>query len=384
MVAQIRRSAVSICANIAEGGKKSTKDFARFLEISEGSLEETKYHLILSRDLIYVKSSDYEKLMQQCNEISRMLYAFRKRLINSLTLVMLSEFELIDEIKKSAASSKDVIHGIGDDTAVLRQDGSKYLLLTTDMFCEGVHFQKGVPARGIGHKAMACNLSDIAAMGGIPKYAVVSIGLPRRIPPAFVNELYCGINALARQFGVAIVGGDTITSKGLIINIALTGEVEKKDLVLRKGARVGDCIFVTGPLGRAWKTDKHLSFVPRINQARFLVEHFKPSAMIDISDGLAGDLGHILELSRTGALIAHDDIPLNPGAKLRDAIYDGEDYELLFTLAPAKAQALMAWQETKRRWFFYPIGTIEKSRGLRLLKSDGRKENLEIKGFTHF
>lgn len=297
---------------------------------------------------------------------------------------MLSEFELIDEIKKSAVSNKDVIYGIGDDTAVLRQDGSKYLLLTTDMFCEGVHFQKGVPARGIGHKALACNLSDIAAMGGVPKYAVVSIGLPRKIPPAFVTELYCGINALARIFNVAIVGGDTIASKGLIVNIALTGEIEKKDLVLRKGASAGDRIFVTGPLGKAWKTNKHLSFIPRINQARFLVEHFKPSAMIDISDGLVGDLGHILELSRAGAILSEDEIPINQGAKLRDALYDGEDYELLFTLNPSTAKALMSWQESKRKWFFYPIGTIEKSKGLRLIKKDKSKENLEITGFTHF
>lgn len=297
---------------------------------------------------------------------------------------MLSEFELIDEIKKTAVSNAGVIQGIGDDTAVLRQDGSKYLLLTTDMFCEGVHFQKGVPGRGIGHKAMACNLSDIAAMGGVPKYAVVSIGLPLGMPPGFVTELYCGINALARQFGVAIVGGDTITSKGLVINIALTGEVDKKDLVLRKGACVGDRIFVTGPLGRAWKTSKHLSFIPRVDQARFLVEHFKPSAMIDISDGLAGDLGHILTLSRTGALLSGAEIPINPGARMRDALYDGEDYELLFTLDPSKATALIRWQEENRRWFFYPIGAIEKSKGLRLLRSDGRKEQLEIKGYTHF
>lgn len=297
---------------------------------------------------------------------------------------MLSEFQLIDRIKKSAASRKDVIIGIGDDTAVLKQGGSKCLLLTTDMLAEGVHFKKSARACAIGHKALACNLSDIAAMGGVPTFAVVSIGLPRNTSQSFVDELYQGINTLARRFKVAIVGGDTIASTQLVINIALLGEVKRKDLVTRKGAKVGDVIFVTGPLGRAWKTNKHVSFTPRVAEARFLVERFKPNAMIDISDGLAGDLGHILKYSKVGAALFQEQIPLNSGATLHNALYDGEDFELLFTLNPAKAKALLKWQETKRRWFFYPIGKITRSAGLKLLGSNGQSEQLKIKGFTHF
>lgn len=297
---------------------------------------------------------------------------------------MLPEFTLIEHIKKFAATRPDVIVGIGDDTAVLRQSGSKYLLLTTDMLAQGVHFKKGAPAFGIGHKALACNISDIAAMGGTPTFVVVSIGLPKNTSQSFVDELYKGINALARRFDVAIVGGDTIASKQFVINVALLGEVKKNDLVLRCGAKAGDLIFVTGPLGRAWKTNKHLSFTPRIKESRFLVERFKPNAMIDLSDGLAGDLGHILKQSSAGAVLFETGIPLNDGAQLNDALYDGEDFELLFTLSPVKAKALLNWQETKRRWFFYPIGEITKSAGLKLLRSNRQSEQLKIKGFTHF
>ena len=297
---------------------------------------------------------------------------------------MLSEFKLIDVIKRKAAFRPDVVVGIGDDTAVLPHSSSKYLLLTTDMTAQGVHFKKGAKAAGIGHKALARNISDIAAMGGMPTYAVVSIGLPKRTPQTFVDGLYMGINTLARRFKVAVVGGDTIASPHLVVNIALLGEVKKKDLVLRSGAKGGDWIFVSGPLGRAWKTDKHLAFTPRVREARFLVERFKPNAMIDISDGLAGDLGHILEQSRVGAVLFEEQIPRNAGANLRDALYDGEDFELLFTLSPAKAKALLSWQEKRRRWFFYPVGEITKASGLRLLKADGGTESLKIKGFTHF
>jgi thiamine-monophosphate kinase len=297
---------------------------------------------------------------------------------------MLSEFKLIGVIKRSAAFRPDVIVGIGDDTAVLPHSSSKYLLLTTDMTAEGVHFKKGSQAAGIGHKALARNISDIAAMGGVPTYTVVSIGLPKRTPQRFVDGLYSGINTLARRFNIAVVGGDTIASPHVVVNIALLGEVRKKDLVLRRGAKPGDLIFVTGPLGRAWKTDKHLTFTPRLREAGFLVERFKPNAMIDISDGLAGDLGHILEQSSVGAVLFEEQIPCSAGAGLNNALYDGEDFELLFTLNPAKAKALLSWQEKSRRWFFYLVGEITKESGLRLLKADGGTKSLKVKGFTHF
>lgn len=295
-----------------------------------------------------------------------------------------SEFELINKLSRLVPPAGGVIKGIGDDTAVLKSGPDKYLLFTTDMMAQGVHFKSSACPEGVGHKALACNISDIAAMGGVPTFAVVSLGLPKNCPDQYVESVYAGINRLARQFQVSIVGGDTIASRQFVINVALLGEVEKKRLVLRKGAKAGDWIWTTGPLGRAWQTDKHLSFTPRVKEARFLVSRFKPSAMIDISDGLAADLGHILEHNGLGARLVEDQIPRNPGADLRAALYDGEDFELIFTLHPDKAQALMEWQARQRRWFFYPVGEIIPKKGLSLYTTGQQIIPIPVKGFTHF
>lgn len=295
-----------------------------------------------------------------------------------------TEFGLIEKIKKSAVSRPDVVCGIGDDTAVLDYSASKYLLMTTDMMAEGVHFTKRIEPRSIGHKALACNISDIAAMGGIPTHAVVSIALPPKTSARFVKDVYAGINALARRFKVSVVGGDTISSRQFVINITLLGEVEKKNLVLRSGARDGDWIFVTGSLGRSWKSDRHVSFTPRVEEARFLVSRYKPSAMIDISDGLAGDLGHILKQSRVGGVLVADQIPLNPKANVENALCDGEDFELAFTLSDAQSRKLVDWQLKSGRWFFYPIGVITRSKDLKLMTADGRITKISSKGYSHF
>ena len=296
----------------------------------------------------------------------------------------LGEFGLIHLLKKYSYRREDVIRGIGDDTAVLFYNGQRHLLYTTDMMAEGVHFTRKIEPRAIGHKAMGCNISDIAAMGGVPTFALVSLGLPKKLSVSFVEELYKGMYELGRQFNVSIVGGDTIASSKIVINVTLLGEVACEDLVTRQGAAPGDWIVTTGSLGRAWKTNKHVSFTPRVNESRFLVKHFKPSAMIDVSDGLAADLGHILDEGKVGACLFEDEIPLNPGAKLKDALYDGEDYELLFTLDPSKAAQLMQWQVENQEWFFYPIGRIEKTKGLSIVGRDGKKRRLTPKGFTHF
>lgn len=294
------------------------------------------------------------------------------------------EFELIEALSKIVPLSKRAVEGIGDDTAVLPFKGGRYQLFTTDMLARGVHFDRKADPRMIGRKALACNISDIAAMGGKPTDAVVSIGVPRQCPADYVKKIYQGMGELARRFDVGIVGGDTISSPELIINVALLGEVRKKHLVLRSGARAGDWIWVTGPLGRAWKTERHFTFMPRVAEAEFLVEHFKPSAMMDISDGLAGDLGHILKAAGVGAELIEAQIPLNPGAAVKDALYDGEDFELLFTLSPSKSRALMRRQGSKRRWFFYPVGSIAQSRGLTMVRSNGQSVQLTLKGYTHF
>ena len=297
----------------------------------------------------------------------------RSRRFN-MKISQLGEFALIDALEKFTPVFKEVIKGIGDDAAVLPYSKDKYLLLTTDMLAEDTHFTRLMPPQLIGHKSLACNISDIAAMGGVPTFAVVSIGIPKNLPVRFIKEVYKGIQLVAQSFNVSIVGGDTIKTDKIVINIALLGLVEKKYLIRRDGAKPGDWIFVTGPLGGSFKSGRHLNFIPRVRQARFLVEKFRPSAMMDISDGLAGDLNHILKASKVGARLDHASIPRHKGVSFLQALNDGEDFELLFTLSPKRARLLMDWQAKQRSFYFYPIGTITKD----------VKERINSKSFTHF
>ena len=291
-----------------------------------------------------------------------------------MKISQLGEFGLIDALKRYAPVSKAVIKGIGDDAAVLPYSKKEYLLLTTDMLCEDTHFTRRMPSGAIGHKALACSISDIAAMGGWPTFAVVSIGVPKNLSVRFIKNVYQGMRRTARDFNVSIVGGDTIKTDKIVINVALLGMVEKKYLTTRDGAKAGDWIFVTGPLGGSLKSGRHLNFSPRLAQARFLVEKFRPSAMMDISDGLSGDLNHILEAGRVGALLDDTSIPRHKGVSLFQALNDGEDFELLFTLSPVRARSLMDWQARQKSFYFYPIGAI----------TADAKERIDAKSFTHF
>ncbi|MBF0511940.1 MAG: thiamine-phosphate kinase [Candidatus Omnitrophica bacterium] len=289
-------------------------------------------------------------------------------------LSQLGEFGLIDVLKKYAPISKEVKKGIGDDAAVLAYNKKDYLLLTTDMLAEDVHFTRQMSAKGIGHKALACSISDIAAMGGWPTFAVVSLGVSSQESVDFIKNIYQGIEKIARAYHVSVVGGDTIKTEKMIINVALLGQVEKTSLTTRDGARCGDRLFVTGPLGGSLKSSHHLNFMPRLEQARFLVKHFKPSAMMDISDGLSGDLNHILKASGVGVCLDEDMIPRNKGVGLEQALNEGEDFELLFTIEPKKARRLMDWQARNKVFYFYPIGTI----------TSHAHERPRSKSFSHF
>jgi thiamine-monophosphate kinase len=301
----------------------------------------------------------------------------------NIKLSDVGEFGLIEVIKKQIGESCRAVKGIGDDAAVVPLSAKKYLLLTTDMLLEGVHFTLKMPAAAIGYKALACSISDIAAMGGLPQYAVVSLGVSGSCPRRFVTEMYRGMQRAAQRFHVEIVGGDTVRSKSIIINIALTGIAEKGRVVYRKGARVGDRIFVTGPLGRSLSGGRHLKFIPRVGEAQFLVRHYKPTAMIDISDGLAADLGHILSESRVGAVLEEKLIPRTQGAGSEQALYDGEDFELLFTLPDSKAERL---QNLKNANFkFYCIGRIVSGKhGLQIKTMRLGLKKLRVQGYTHF
>ncbi len=302
----------------------------------------------------------------------------------------MNEFSLIKRLSRSVKTDRSVAIGIGDDTAVLRYRKDRYLLFTTDMIVEGTHFllKKATPYQ-IGWKAMAVNLSDIAAMGGLPKWAVVSLGGPfqrRKVESGkwkiekFIWEIYRGMSTVGKKFGVQIVGGDTDKASKWTINIALLGEVEKKYLKLRSGAKVGDRVFVTGSLGGSIH-GKHLTFTPRVKEARYLVTHYPVTSMMDLSDGLASDLRRIMEQSKVGFLIDEAKIPLSKGAKnARGAFCDGEDFELLFTVPKSAVERL----EKNIHWARLIGEVTPASRGLRMKDRTGQVNLVRWRGFEHF
>ena len=215
----------------------------------------------------------------------------------------MNEFELIAKLTRALPTNEFVVAGAGDDCAVLDFGvPDKLVLFKTDAVVEGFHFTRETPPEKIGRKALARCLSDIAAMAGTPTAALVTIALPENFDAEFVAKIYDGINALAREHGVAIVGGETTTNpERILISISLLGTVPRGKQILRSGAKIGDAIFVTGELGGSL-AEKHLDFEPRLAEAHWLAENFPVHAMIDLSDGLAGDLRHILngERSRRG------------------------------------------------------------------------------------
>lgn len=255
----------------------------------------------------------------------------------------IGEDGVISEILSTAYVDPRTITGIGDDTAVLESPlPGMRTLFTTDMLVEGRHFDLATAGPyEIGWKALGCSLSDIAAMGGRPRAAVVSLGAPPGTTLGFCRELYRGINDLGRKFNCGIAGGDTVGNPaGLVLSVAVMGEVEERFLVRRSGARPGDTLWVTGALGDS-QGGTHLRFIPRVDEARFLVCNYPLTAMIDLSDGLATDLRHLAHASGVGARIISGDLPLatsgagkrEPGDMVHGALYDGEDFELLFALS---------------------------------------------------
>jgi thiamine-monophosphate kinase len=298
----------------------------------------------------------------------------------------IGELELINRISRKIKNDRSVVKGIGDDTAVIKWAQGKYLLFTCDMLIEGTHFKRSCATPfQIGWKALARNLSDIAAMGGTAKYALVSIGLDPGLPVSFADGILDGMNAIARRFKVNIVGGDTSRSSKIVIDVSLIGEVKKDRLTLRSTAREGDAIFVTGFLGGSIK-GKHLDFTPRLEEARRLVENFKINSMIDISDGLILDLWRILDVSKKGAILYEDLIPIsNKADSFEKAVTDGEDFELLFTMDAKEAERFMRSWSLKFRMPVSLIGEITaKRRGYKLIGRDWKEKNIGKKGYLHF
>lgn len=298
----------------------------------------------------------------------------------------IGEIGLIKRIARRAKYDKSVVKGIGDDTAVIKWTGRKYLLYTCDMLIEDVHFKlKNATPFQIGWKAIARNISDIAAMGGAPKYCLVSAGLNPDLPVSFFDKLYEGMAAAAKKFNVNIVGGDTSDSRKLVIDVSLIGEVEKNKLTLRSGAKKGDVILVTGSIGGSGK-GKHLNFTPRIDEARMLTKKFKINSMIDISDGLVLDLWRILEASKVGACLYQSVIPISKESGLFDrAIREGEDFELLFTMSVKEAKRFFKTELGRMKTSVTLIGEVtDKKYGYNLVREDGKKEKLQPEGYKHF
>lgn len=309
----------------------------------------------------------------------------------------MNEFELIARLTRSLSTNKMVVNGSGDDCAVLDVGlPDRLLLFKTDAVVEGIHFTRAAAPEKIGHKALARCLSDIAAMAGKPAAALVTLALPKDFEVAFVEGIYAGMNALARKHKVAIVGGETTTNpERVLISISLIGFVPRGKSPLRSGAKVGDAIFVSGELGGSL-SGRHLEFEPRLEEARWLAEHFSIHAMIDLSDGLAGDLKHILQASRVGADLLTTAIPITREAKLASraessskppllaALTDGEDFELLFTVASRDAVPLLdAWKEQFPDLRLTCIGKIITGEGVTLRDKHGHRR-LNLHGYEHF
>ena len=309
----------------------------------------------------------------------------------------MNEFELIAHLTKALPTNANVVASAGDDCAVLDLGvPDKLILFKTDAVVEGIHFTRETPPEKIGRKALARCLSDIAAMAGTPAAALVTIALPKNFDAEFVEKIYDGLNALAEKFGVAIVGGETTTNpERILISIALLGTVPRGKQILRSGAKVGDAIFVTGELGGSL-AGRHLEFEPRLAEARWLAEHFHIHALIDLSDGLAGDLRHILNAGKVGAEILKSALPVSREAKLRAkenssakpaalaALTDGEDFELLFTIASKDAVKLLdAWQKKFRELKLSCIGKIVAGDGI-VFRDKTTSHKLTAHGYEHF
>lgn len=309
----------------------------------------------------------------------------------------MKEFDLIARLAAKLPTHDSVLAGAGDDCAVLDLGLPHHLVLfKTDAVVEGVHFTADAPPEKVGHKALARCLSDIAAMAGTPTHAVVTLALPAKFDSAHIEAIYAGLTALARKHGVAIVGGETTTNPDrLLLSIALLGTVPRSRQVLRSGAKAGDAIFVTGTLGGSLG-GRHLDFEPRLAEARWLAERFTLHAMIDLSDGLAGDLRHILQASGVGAELLASAIPISRAARqlareessakppLLAALTDGEDFELLFTVAARSAVPLLdAWKARFPEVKLSCVGKVNPTPGLRLRDERGVRE-FNLRGYEHF
>jgi len=318
-----------------------------------------------------------------------------------------TESEFIGRIRRLARRRRrDLILGIGDDAAIFGSSSQPHWCVTSDLLVEGIHFDlRWDSPNSVGHKSLTAGLSDIAAMGARPRFALVSLAVPKLQAERFLTEFYRGFLSLARQHKVVLIGGDTSNSmRGCFVDVIVLGQAQRP-YILRSGARAGHRLFVTGHLGKAaWglqlvkcgatpKTElerlavkAHQYPSARTAAASWLSRNNLASAMIDVSDGLSTDLHHLCAESGVGAVIVEPRIPFQRGtprpAMLSLALGGGEDYELLFTVPPQHLRRVRS--EMKQRGLS-EIGTIVPRRnGISLLSSSGKGRPIKAAGWDHF
>lgn len=337
-----------------------------------------------------------------------------------MRISQLGEFGLIQRIKDSLPTPPpEVVVGIGDDVAVLQTSGSEYLLATCDVQVENVHFSRGaITPYQLGRKIAAINVSDIAAMAGTPLWALVSLALPQDLDTAFVDALYEGMQEQLQMAGAAIVGGNlSRIDANIVVDLCLLGRVAPENLLLRSSARRGDLILVTGWLGdsraglelirrpnltvseeiRRLLGQRHLMPQPRLVEGRELGASSLVHAMVDVSDGLVSDLGHICRASHVGAEIWMDNLPISPacmeaarvvGANATNwAMEGGEDYELLFTASPESSAEIQRIVEERAGTGCHVLGRVlDEAEGMRIRLENGTTTALSEKsaGWDHF
>jgi len=311
--------------------------------------------------------------------------------------VPLSERKLIERIRRMSGRRVHFGHGIGDDCAVIEVRKDHEALVTTDFTLEGIHFRREWhPAGSVGHRCLARGLSDIAAMGGEPRAAFLSLALPRKLPQRWVDQFFSGFLKLAKRYTVQLAGGDIAESPaGVLADIMVLGAIPKRRAILRSSARAGDFVYVTGILGASVATlellregkkpriaahPRHFHPDPRIAVGRYLREKKLASAMIDTSDGLSIDLQHLCDESRVGAVVYAESLPRVRGPRGLDfALNGGEDYELLFTVPNRKlVPNEIAGVPITR------IGEIVPGKEVRVASADGRMKRLKAGGWEHF
>lgn len=288
------------------------------------------------------------------------------------------EEELLRKIAPHLPLNAAVLSGAGDDCAVMRfSGGNDLLLLKTDCVVEGIHFTSKAKPRDVGWKAMARPLSDFAAVSGVPQFALIAFIAPAATAMRWTTEVYRGLEKAARAFDVAIVGGETSRTDGpLTISVSIAGRVEKERWVSRSGGKSGDELFVTGRLGGSI-AGRHLRFLPRISESRWLTSHFRIHAMMDLSDGLGADLPRLSHASKLGFVLDESAIPRTRRRTIKQAISDGEDYELLFAIPPNESKNLMgAWKKKFPNLLLTRIGRLNPESKIQNPKS--------LRGYVHF